>query len=194
MTSNYRIDPPARPFTGLADARPVPLRPASCGALRRPVTCTHDNDVPGRPLRSPWIAVRGAVLVSLPGVQLAIAVALLLLAVALPADAQQATKLPRIGVLAIARDSALENLEAFRQGLRERGWVEGQNMVVEERWAEGRVERLADFAAELVGLKVDVIVRSAWRRRRGEGRQRLTVSDPGILRCETFSARAAPQR
>jgi len=50
--------------------------------------------------------------------------------------------------------------EAFRQGLREVGWVEGQNIMVEYRSAEGRSERLPDLAVELVRLKVDVIVRS----------------------------------
>ena len=49
-------------------------------------------------------------------------------------------------------------MEAFRQGLRELGYVEGQNLVIEYRYAEGRDERLPDFAAELVRLKVDVIV------------------------------------
>jgi putative tryptophan/tyrosine transport system substrate-binding protein len=49
-------------------------------------------------------------------------------------------------------------LAAFRQGLRDLGYVEGQNMTIEYRWAEGRFERLPDLAAELVRLKVDVIV------------------------------------
>jgi len=49
-------------------------------------------------------------------------------------------------------------LDAFRQGLRELGWVEGQNIVIDYRYAEGRVDRLPDLAAELVRLKVDLIV------------------------------------
>src|SRR5262249_18086341 len=51
--------------------------------------------------------------------------------------------------------------EAFRQELRERGWIEGRNAVIEARFADGRSERLPELAAELVGLKVDLIVVSA---------------------------------
>jgi ABC-type uncharacterized transport system substrate-binding protein len=81
-----------------------------------------------------------------------------LLAAPLAAEAQQPAKTPRIGVLGAgsASDTALR-FEAFRQGLRERGWVEGQNVVLEYRWGDGRYDRLADLAAELVRLKVDVI-------------------------------------
>jgi len=56
------------------------------------------------------------------------------------------------------REATLEGVEAFWRGMRERGWVEGQNIVSETRWAEGNVERFANFASELVRLKVDVIV------------------------------------
>ena len=49
-------------------------------------------------------------------------------------------------------------LEAFQTGLREQGWVEGQNLLLEPRWAEGKLERFADLAAELVRLQVDVMV------------------------------------
>ena len=73
----------------------------------------------------------------------------------LAADAQQAGKVPRVGFLAAAGAGFLES---FRQGLRELGWVEGQNIVVDYRFAEGRFDRLPDLAAELVRLKVDVIV------------------------------------
>ncbi|MGH9369831.1 MAG: ABC transporter substrate-binding protein [Thermoanaerobaculia bacterium] len=89
----------------------------------------------------------------------ATAVAFLLLAVALAAEAQREAKVARIGLLGItSRQVSLENLGAIRQGLRERGWVEGQNIVIEERWAEGKVERLGNVAAELVRLKVEVIL------------------------------------
>ncbi len=89
---------------------------------------------------------------------LTVVLALGILAAPLAADAQQAAKTPRIGVLGSGSGSdAAPRLEAFRQGLRERGWIEGQNVVLEHRWAEGRYDRLPDLAAELVRLKVDVM-------------------------------------
>jgi ABC-type uncharacterized transport system substrate-binding protein len=77
------------------------------------------------------------------------------------AEAEQAGKVARIGWLAQgspSTDASTDSREAFRQGMRELGYIEGQNMAIEERWAEGRAERLPNFAAELVSLKVDVIV------------------------------------
>ncbi len=75
------------------------------------------------------------------------------------AEAQQPTKIPRIGFLNATSPSTIAaRLAAFRQGLRELGYVEGKNIVVEYRWAEGKIERLPDLATELVRLKVDVIV------------------------------------
>ena len=75
------------------------------------------------------------------------------------AEAQQPTKVPRIGYLGAASLSAIpKRVEAFRQGLRELGYVEGKNLVIEYRWAEGKLDRLPALAAELVRLKVDVIV------------------------------------
>jgi putative ABC transport system substrate-binding protein len=75
------------------------------------------------------------------------------------AVAQQAVKIPRIGLLGAASASGYASqLEAFRQGLRALGYVEGQNIIIDYRWAEGRYERLSDLAAELVRLKVDVIL------------------------------------
>ena len=73
------------------------------------------------------------------------------------AHAQQPGKLPRIGYLSPASGITFQD-DAFRQGLRELGYVEGQNIVIEYRFAEGKFDRLADLAAELVRLKVDVIV------------------------------------
>jgi putative ABC transport system substrate-binding protein len=79
----------------------------------------------------------------------------------LTAGAQPAAKLPRIGVLQVGTAAATQDLfEAFKQGMRERGYVEGQHVVLERRFGEGRPERLPDLAAELVRLKVDVIVTS----------------------------------
>jgi len=75
------------------------------------------------------------------------------------AEAQQPTKVPRIGFLSSTSASAiLSRVEAFRQGLHELGYVEGKNIVIEWRYADGNLERLPDLAAELVRLKVDVIV------------------------------------
>ncbi len=82
-----------------------------------------------------------------------------LLALSFPAGAQQAKKIPRIGFLAsVSASSDADRIEAFRLGLRELGYVEGQNVTIEYRWADGRFEQLPDLAAELVRLKVDVIV------------------------------------
>ena len=87
------------------------------------------------------------------------ALATLLLALSFPAESQEAKKVPRIGYLGGASLSAIpERIEAFRQGLRELEYVEGKNIVIEWRWAEGKPDRLPDLAAELVRLKVDIIV------------------------------------
>jgi len=83
-----------------------------------------------------------------------------LLAAPCAAAGQQGGKIPRIGWLS-PRPPPSESeplLNTFREGLRELGWVEGQNIAMEYRWAEGRYERLPDLAAELVHLQVDVIV------------------------------------
>jgi len=79
----------------------------------------------------------------------------------LAAEAQQAGKVYRIGVLTNALPSGPEVSRlwgAFRQGLGEHGWFEGQNVLIEYRWAEGRVERFPSLAAEVVSLKPDLIV------------------------------------
>ena len=76
------------------------------------------------------------------------------------AQAQQPAKVPRIiGFLGVTSPSTISaRVEALRQGLRELGYEEGENIVIEYRWAEGKFNRLPDLAAELVRLKVDVIV------------------------------------
>jgi putative ABC transport system substrate-binding protein len=77
----------------------------------------------------------------------------------LAARAQQPAKLRTIGYLGSGTPSAdSQNLAAFVQRLRELGWVDGRNVAIEVRWAEGRVERYAEIAAEFVGVKVDVIL------------------------------------
>ena len=78
------------------------------------------------------------------------------------AEAQQAAKVARIGYLTNHVASSPHLPEAFRQGLRDLGYVEGRNVVIEYRDAEGKLERLPALAAELVALKVDVIVASAY--------------------------------
>jgi putative ABC transport system substrate-binding protein len=92
-----------------------------------------------------------------------LAVALLaipLLALPLAAEAQQTGKTYRIGYLGSTSPSSAhaQFLEALRQGLRDLGYVEGKNLAIEYRWAEGKYDRLPDLAAELVRLKVDLIV------------------------------------
>jgi putative ABC transport system substrate-binding protein len=87
----------------------------------------------------------------------------LLMAALLPtlhfAKAQQAKKVPRIGFLAATPASGIpDRTEAFQQGLRELGYLEGKNIVIEYRWAEGKIDRLSELAAELVRLNVNVIV------------------------------------
>jgi putative tryptophan/tyrosine transport system substrate-binding protein len=76
----------------------------------------------------------------------------------LSARAQQAGRTPRPGYLT-DRPGASESDEAFLKGLRELGYVEGKTVVIEYRWAGGNAERLPALAADLVGLKVDIIVR-----------------------------------
>lgn len=92
-------------------------------------------------------------------VLVSILVVVLQLAVAVMADAQQPTNIPRLGYLTAPPFSALTaEHEAFRQGLRELGYVEGKNIFIEWRSAEAKLDRLPELAAELVRLKVDVIV------------------------------------
>jgi len=97
---------------------------------------------------------------SIPDLRVLISVlCAMLFALCSSAEAQQTKKVPRIGFLSATSSSAIAaRVEAFRQGLRELGYVEGKNIVIEWRYAEGKLDRLSELAAELVGLKVDVIV------------------------------------
>ena len=97
-----------------------------------------------------------------------ILVSVVLLALGVTAEAQQPKKVPRIGYLS-STDAARESTraEAIRLALRERGYIEGQNIAFEYRYGEGKVDRAADLAAELVRHKVDIIVVTggdAWTR------------------------------
>jgi ABC-type uncharacterized transport system substrate-binding protein len=83
----------------------------------------------------------------------------LLFVLSFPAEAQQSKKVPRIGYLSVLSPSSdSTRIEAFRQGLRELAYVEGQSISIESRYAEGKLNRLPDLAGELVRLKVDIIV------------------------------------
>jgi ABC-type uncharacterized transport system substrate-binding protein len=109
-----------------------------------------------------------------------ILVAVVLLAVGLSVEAQQAKKVPRVGVLwlyspAIASPFA----EAFRQGLRELGYVEGKSIVIEYRHAEGKYDRLPSLAAELVRLNVDIIVTASTQA--AQAGQQATRSIPIVM-------------
>jgi putative ABC transport system substrate-binding protein len=98
----------------------------------------------------------------------------MLLALPAAARAQQPARIPRIGILITGSASFYSaRLEAFRRRLRDLGYVEGKNIFIEYRYAEGKLDRLPDLAAELVRLKVDVIV---------------TSGSPGILAAKKSSA------
>ena len=113
-----------------------------CSDNRKSKTCTEPN----RSIQKPkWLAA-GA----------------LLFALSFTADAQQPKKVARIGFLSPVSPSATAHWhQAFRQGLRDRGWVEGKNISIEYRYAEGISDRLPDLAADLVRLKLDIIVVSS---------------------------------
>ena len=88
-----------------------------------------------------------------------LALRVLLLALSFPAQAQQPKKVPRIGMLVGPSSSFFSTrMDAFREGLHDLGYVEGKNIVIEYRYAEGREDRFPDLAAQLVGLRVDVMV------------------------------------
>src|SRR5215831_2414772 len=110
----------------------------------------------------------------------------MLLAVNFPAAAQQpASKVPRIGYLDFGNS---DHLKPFRQGLRDLGYVEGRNIAIEYRSAEGELDRLASLAAELVRLKVDVIVTSS-----GQGAIRAKKTTNTIPIVMAHSADAVKQ-
>jgi putative ABC transport system substrate-binding protein len=86
----------------------------------------------------------------------------MLLALSFSVEAQQPARIPRVGFIGASSPSTAGHwLEAFRQGLRDLGYVEGENVAIEVRWAEGSAERFPQLIAEMVRLKVDVILVSA---------------------------------
>lgn len=105
--------------------------------------------------------------------------ALLLVILPLVAEAQQ-VKVPRIGILwGYSQPIASPFAEAFRQGLRGLGYVEGQNIALEERWADGGFDRLPSLASELVKLKVDIIVTASTPA--VQAAQRATATIPIVM-------------
>lgn len=114
--------------------------------------------------------------------------AALLVATSLASEAQPVGKIPRIGFLVGAVAEGEPGPAAFRQGLREYGYVEGQNIIIEWRWARGDLTRLPDLAQELVRLKVDLIVANSVAPIRAAQRATMTIpivmvypSDPVAL-------------
>jgi putative tryptophan/tyrosine transport system substrate-binding protein len=88
-----------------------------------------------------------------------LALSAMLFALCMSVQAQQATKVPRIGYLALGAGSVNPlRADAFRQGLRELGYLEGKNIFIHYRYAEGKLDHLTELAADLVRLKVDIIV------------------------------------
>jgi putative ABC transport system substrate-binding protein len=103
-----------------------------------------------------------------------------LLATPLAAEAQQAGKVYRIGFISPASSSPMAARdEAFRQGLRALGYILGQNITIEYRWADGKNERLTGFAAELVNLKLDIIVTHGGEATRAV--QQVTTTIPIVI-------------
>ena len=105
----------------------------------------------------------------------------MLFALCMFAEAQQPTSAPRIGFLSRelhpsdSRAAESRRLEFFRQGLRELGYIEGKNLIIEYRYAEGRPERLPALAEELVRLKVDIIVTDTAASARGARKATSTI-------------------
>jgi putative ABC transport system substrate-binding protein len=97
------------------------------------------------------------------------------------AEAQQTKSIPRIGFLSRdlhpsdSRSSSPRSLEAFRQGLRELGYIEGKNITIEYRYADGRFERLPTLAEELFRLKVEIIVADTSTSARGAKKAASTI-------------------
>jgi putative ABC transport system substrate-binding protein len=102
-----------------------------------------------------------------------------LLAAPLAAEGQQAGKVPRIGFVTTSSPETPRSADSFRQGLRDLGYSEGQNITIEYRWGRGSTEHFPAFAAELVRLNVDVIV--AGSSAAGIAAQRATRSIPIVI-------------
>ncbi len=118
----------------------------------------------------------------------AILLGAMLIALSYSASAQQPGKIPRIGYLYVAFPSTSPaRTEAFRRGLRELGYMEGKNIVIEYRYAEGKRDRLPALAAELVRLKVDVIVSGGPQTTRSA--KQATVTIPIVMAADSDPVR-----
>jgi len=93
-----------------------------------------------------------------------VALGALLLALCRPAEAQQPTKIPRIGILESAGvpSGSARTTQAFRKGLHDLGYIEGKNILIEYRYGEGKLDRIPGLVAELVQVKIDVLVVSSF--------------------------------
>jgi ABC-type uncharacterized transport system substrate-binding protein len=107
----------------------------------------------------------------------ALSLGAMLFALCFSAEAQQPKKVPRIGYLDYG--AAIDRDEAFFQALRDLGWIEGKNIAIEYRWAEGKIDRLPALAKELVGLKVDLIV--TWSRPVVDAAKSATTTIPIVM-------------
>ncbi len=112
-------------------------------------------------------------------ISLSILPTLVLTFVCLARAQQQTAKIPRIGFLTTGAAGSYPSAEAFREGLRELGYIDGKNILIEYRHAEGKSERLSDLAKELVRLKVDIIVTTATEP--SLAAQRATTTVPIIM-------------
>jgi ABC-type uncharacterized transport system substrate-binding protein len=98
-----------------------------------------------------------------------------IVAAPLAAEGQQAGKVYRIGYLSVPSRDSQDTTKAFERGMRDLGWIEGRNIVVDARFADGNLERLPELASELVRLRPDVIV---------------TATTPGVSQPRTRPGRS----
>jgi putative ABC transport system substrate-binding protein len=114
---------------------------------------------------------------------------IMLFALCAPAEAQQSRKIPKIGLLiSSSSDAAATYIGAFRQGFRELGYVEGKNLILEVRGAKAKPDRISELAAELVGLRVDIIVAAG--RPALSAAMKATSTIPIVMRTATDPVRA----
>jgi putative ABC transport system substrate-binding protein len=126
-----------------------------------PSKSVSDNPkpVPSTYSRQALSAAEGSPIENLKWLGLFFAIAVSLTVCGARAQAQETKKVPRIGYLSpVSASGSAAGLEAFRQGLRESGYVEGKDVIIEYRWAEGKLDRLPELATDLVNIGVEIIV------------------------------------